>query len=397
MSSVVSRGMPPGAAPRIPTTARIIEVPVQRAVRARQGRTLLARAVRQRDDVVEAAVEILRDRLRPSRPPVDADLGQHADGELVDLARTRAGRDGVEILLAEAGEQRFGDLAACGVAVADEEHADRGRALGRSASGIHRCQRALEVDELELEAVEVLPLPGDLAALLFERVRERRVGCLALEAAVNEATGLGRREPEAPECEDQREPGDVRVAVLAVTVGAPNGTGEDARRLIPADAGGRDSDAACEGRDVHAPSVIPTVTAKSRELSTVRPRVPRSAPARRRVRRRGLASRQRLRRCPRRRMRRRGYPACSPARAGCRCPRRGVRPARRERAAQYLVRPDGHIGYCSGAIDLRGLERYLALGYPVPAAPPKRPAGSFEAERPACHACSRCGWPEIAS
>ena len=31
-----------------------------------------------------------------------------------------------------------------------------------------------------------------------------------------------------------------------------------------------------------------------------------------------------------------------------------------ERAAHYLVRPDGHIGYRSGGTDLRGLEHYLA-------------------------------------
>jgi hypothetical protein len=35
-----------------------------------------------------------------------------------------------------------------------------------------------------------------------------------------------------------------------------------------------------------------------------------------------------------------------------------------EQAAHYLVRPDGHIGYRSGATDLRGLERYLARWLP---------------------------------
>ena len=35
-----------------------------------------------------------------------------------------------------------------------------------------------------------------------------------------------------------------------------------------------------------------------------------------------------------------------------------------ERAAQYLVRPDGHIGYRSGGTDLHGLERYLARWLP---------------------------------
>jgi 2-polyprenyl-6-methoxyphenol hydroxylase-like FAD-dependent oxidoreductase len=35
-----------------------------------------------------------------------------------------------------------------------------------------------------------------------------------------------------------------------------------------------------------------------------------------------------------------------------------------EQAAHYLVRPDGHIGYRSGATDLGGLERYLARWLP---------------------------------
>ena len=35
-----------------------------------------------------------------------------------------------------------------------------------------------------------------------------------------------------------------------------------------------------------------------------------------------------------------------------------------ESAAQYLVRPDGHIGYRSGGTDLRGIERYLARWFP---------------------------------
>jgi Aromatic-ring hydroxylase, C-terminal len=35
-----------------------------------------------------------------------------------------------------------------------------------------------------------------------------------------------------------------------------------------------------------------------------------------------------------------------------------------ERAAHYLVRPDGYIGYRSGGTDLNGLERYLARWLP---------------------------------
>jgi hypothetical protein len=39
--------------------------------------------------------------------------------------------------------------------------------------------------------------------------------------------------------------------------------------------------------------------------------------------------------------------------------------------AQYLVRPDGHIGYGAGGDDLAGLQRYLARW--IPNTPP-RPA-----------------------
>jgi len=33
-------------------------------------------------------------------------------------------------------------------------------------------------------------------------------------------------------------------------------------------------------------------------------------------------------------------------------------------AAQYLARPDGHVGYRTSGTDLSGLERYLALWLP---------------------------------
>ena len=35
-----------------------------------------------------------------------------------------------------------------------------------------------------------------------------------------------------------------------------------------------------------------------------------------------------------------------------------------DQAAQYLVRPDGHVGYRSGGTDLHGVERYLARWFP---------------------------------
>jgi hypothetical protein len=32
--------------------------------------------------------------------------------------------------------------------------------------------------------------------------------------------------------------------------------------------------------------------------------------------------------------------------------------------AQYLIRPDGHIGYRCGGTDLNGLQRYLTRWFP---------------------------------
>jgi hypothetical protein len=42
-----------------------------------------------------------------------------------------------------------------------------------------------------------------------------------------------------------------------------------------------------------------------------------------------------------------------------------------EQVAQYLVRPDGHIGYRSGGTELHSLERYLARWLPAGGAGPR--------------------------
>ncbi len=46
-----------------------------------------------------------------------------------------------------------------------------------------------------------------------------------------------------------------------------------------------------------------------------------------------------------------------------------------ERAAQYVVRPDGHVGYRCGGTDLRALERYLAPLIPAKNPPPDEQGG----------------------
>ena len=242
-------------------------MPVQRAVRPRQGRALLARTVGQRDDVVEAAVDQLRDRLRASGMPVDADFGESSNGQRVNPAWTRAGRESVEIGAAEPGEQRLGDLAAGRVAVADEQHADRGGASIRSAIEIDGSKRPLEVDELDLEPIEVFTLSCDLAALLLERRSQRDVGHLAFDEAIDQPSRLRRGEAEPPEREDQRESGEVALAVLAVAVVPPYGRRKDACCFVPAHTGRRDADAAGEGGDVHISTINLVVTVRSSPLS----------------------------------------------------------------------------------------------------------------------------------
>src|SRR5829696_6086908 len=166
--------------------AWILEMPVQRAVRPSQAWALLARTVGQRDDVVEAAVDQLRDRLGASRMPVDADFGENSNSQRVNPAWARAGRKGVEIAPPESGEQGLGDLTACRVAVAHEQHADRGRTSIRSAVEIDSRKSPLEVDELDLEAIKVFALTCDLAALLLERRTQGGVGHLTFDEAIDQ-------------------------------------------------------------------------------------------------------------------------------------------------------------------------------------------------------------------
>ena len=137
-----------------------------------------------------------------------------------------------EVRVAEPVEQGLGDLAAGRVPVAHEEDADGDRARLAAIDGFE-C--ALEVDELDLETLQLLALPRDVPPLLLERRGQGGVGDLAFEAPVDEPSCLDRGEAEAPEREDQRQPGEVGVAVLAVAVLASHGAGEDPGRLVPAD------------------------------------------------------------------------------------------------------------------------------------------------------------------
>ena len=110
----------------------------------------------------------------------------------MNLLRARAGRRRREVGVTEAVEQRLGDLAARRVPVADEEDADRNRA-GRAA--VDCLDRPLEVDELDLEALQLFAPAGDRPSLLLERRRQRGVGRLAFETPVGELPRLERCQP----------------------------------------------------------------------------------------------------------------------------------------------------------------------------------------------------------
>jgi hypothetical protein len=112
--------------------------------------------------------------------------------ELVHLLRARSGRGCTEVRVTEPVEQRLGDLTASRVPVADEEDADWNRA------GLDGFERALEVDELDFEPLQLFALSRDRAPLLLERRGQYGVGRRAFEAPVGELPRLDRREPEAP-------------------------------------------------------------------------------------------------------------------------------------------------------------------------------------------------------
>ena len=233
---------------------------MQRAVRPGQARALLAGAVGQRDDVVEPAVEQLGDRLGAGRMPVDADLGEDANGQRVNLLGVVPADDAPK----SGPPNRPSSASAIWLRAELPLQTNRTPiGTGLASAAVDGRDRALEVDELDLEALQLLALRARFPPLLLQRRGQRRVEDPAFEAAIDEPARLGRGEPEAPQGEDQRQPGEVGVAVLAVAVLAAHGTGQDAGRLVPADSGGRDAGAAGERRDVHASTVDLTVTVKS--------------------------------------------------------------------------------------------------------------------------------------
>ena len=161
-------------------------------------------------------------------------------------------------------EHGLGDLAAGAVAGADEEHAD-GRVGHRTflpaAAGATRGRDGrLEVDEFAVEAIEVVALAGDRRPLVGDQRRQIAVDLAALEAQPRHPAGVLRAEPEASQADDESQPGQVLVGVLAVAVRAPVAARQDPDRLVPAHRGRCDAGALGEFRDLHARTVHLQVT-----------------------------------------------------------------------------------------------------------------------------------------
>ena len=89
----------------------VVDAPMERVVRAGQFRAALAGGVGERDDVVELLLDEFVDRLRAGGAPVDAEFGEHSDGELAYTAGGDAGGARRERWATVALEEGFGELA----------------------------------------------------------------------------------------------------------------------------------------------------------------------------------------------------------------------------------------------------------------------------------------------
>ena len=95
---------------------------------------------------------------------------------------------------------------------------------------------SLEVDELELQAIEVFALPCDLSALFLDLRTERCVRRLAFDEAIDQSSRLSGGEADPSKRENQREPREVAVVVLAVAVLPPYRRRQHACCFVPPDA-----------------------------------------------------------------------------------------------------------------------------------------------------------------
>ena len=223
---------------------------MQGAVASGEGRALLACRVGQRDDVVQRLVEQLGDRFRASATPVDIQLRENAHGQRMDALGPRPSGEGSEVLTAEEAEQRLAHLAACRVAVADEQHGNGPAIRGGAPSG-GGIDGGLQVDQLDLEPLQLLALLRNSASLVIQRGGELRVERAAIQAAGGQQSRVRRAEAEPAQGEDQLQPGKVGLRVVPVAVRLARRWRQDAGRLVPADPRGGDAGAPGKRRDVH--------------------------------------------------------------------------------------------------------------------------------------------------
>lgn len=227
----------------------VVEVPVQCAVLAGERWALLPGGVRQRDHVVDPPVEDLRDVLGLGGSPVDADLREDPDRQLVHALWLGSSGQGREVGAAVVREQRLTELAPGRVAVADEEDHDRLSPVG--PVWVDGLDRALEVDELVLQQLQVGALLGDPASLPFERRDECRMCRPRLEALRGKPTGVDGRHAQATQRDDERQSAEVTLVIRAVPVASPYRSGQDPRRLVPTNARRRDPGPPGKRGDVH--------------------------------------------------------------------------------------------------------------------------------------------------
>ena len=211
---------------------------MQRVVRAREDRAGLTGPIADRDDVVEGLSGELIDGLAASRRPVHPGVGEGPDRVWVHALGLGAGREDLEVTPTDPTEHGLGDLAARAVAGAHEEHADGG--IGHAsfpplaAGPARRCNGRFEIDELAIEAVEVVALADDGRALLGDERHQVTIDFAVFEAEPRHPAGVLRPEPETPQAHHQPQSCEVFLGVFAVAVGVSGCRRQDADRLIPA-------------------------------------------------------------------------------------------------------------------------------------------------------------------
>ena len=173
--------------------AGVRQVPVKRAVAARDRGAGFAHRFGEVHHVVKIAFRERSERFRPGGMPVDAVFVQRPNRKRTDRTGVDAGGGRDEPGAAELAQQRLADLAAPGVGVAEEEHAHRaGAGRGRACAG----ERRPEVAQFGFDAGEFAAALGH-GYLLEAKEFDQVVGLAAIEAAAGYGAGFGGRQTRA--------------------------------------------------------------------------------------------------------------------------------------------------------------------------------------------------------